>query len=303
MRIGVMIGADRSALTIDDIIAIAKRVESSDLDNVWMANIRSHDAILTLALAARATTRIGLGTAVTPTFPRHPVAMAQQALSAAAASDGRFCLGIGLSHKPVMENAYGLSYAQPARHMREYLEVLMPLLAGETVTFSGQVFQVKDIAIDVPGAAQPPVVVAALGPLMLDIAGSLADGTNTWMVGPSTLEQHIVKRIVRAAAAAARPDPRIVAGFPIVVTDNVDAVRSALAEPLAIYGQLASYRAMLDREGVSDPVDLALIGNEATLGARLGELRDIGVSDFMAAVFDAEPGATTRTFEFLSSLK
>lgn len=300
MRLGVMIGADRAPHTFDNLIGIAREVEQAGLDSAWMANIRAHDAIVTLTVAGRETERLRLGTAVTPTFPRHPVALAQQALTAAAATGGRFTLGIGLSHRPVIENLYGLSYDHPARHMREYLEVLMPLLAGETANFDGEVFNVHDIAIEVPGTQRPPVVIAALGPVMLGIAGSLADGTNTWMVGPNTMENHIVPRLHRAATAAGRPDPLVVGGFPIVITDDPDAARAALAEPLAIYGKLPSYRAMLEREGATHPVDLALVGNEQTVGPQLQRLRDLGVTDFMGAIFDVEAGTRQRTLEFLS---
>lgn len=134
MKIGTMIGADGSRNTLDDVIATAKRAEAAGLDNIWMANIFSFDAISTLALIGRETSRIGLGTAVTPTYPRHPTAIAQQALTTAAASGNRFTLGIGLSHQVVIENMLGFSYDKPARHMREYLSVLMPLARGEAVT-------------------------------------------------------------------------------------------------------------------------------------------------------------------------
>lgn len=302
MRIGVMLGADRSTKSIDDIVDIAQSVEAGGLDTLWMANIRSLDAITTLAIVGRETQRIDLGTAVTPTYPRHPIAMAQQALTAAAATEGRFILGIGLSHKIVIEGMYGLSFAQPARHMREYLEVLMPLLRGETAAYAGERYKVRDIAIEIPGAAAPRVVVAALGPVMLDLAGSLTDGTNTWMVGVKTMESHIVTRLVAAATAAGKPDPLVVGGFPVVVTNNSDEVKQALAEPLAVYGQLPSYRAMLDREGLSAPVDLAIVGDETHVRQQIERLRDAGVSDFMAAIFDAEAGAFDRTLEFLSGL-
>ncbi len=301
MRLGIMIGADRAPHTFERLVGFVHEAEEAGLDSAWMANIRAHDAIVTLTVAGRETSRIRLGTAVTPTFPRHPVALAQQALTAAAATGGRFTLGIGLSHRPVIENLYGLSYDRPARHMREYLEVLMPLLDGATADFDGGVFNVHDIAIEVPGTERPPVVVAALGPVMLTIAGSLADGTNTWMVGPKTMADHVVRRLHDAAVAAGRPDPLVVGGFPIVITDKVEAARQALAEPLAIYGKLPSYRAMLEREGVAHPVDLALVGNERAVAAQLRHLRDIGVTDFMGAIFDVEEGARRRTLEFLSS--
>ena len=125
MRIGVMLGADGASTTIDDIVEIAKNIEAKGLANIWLANIFSFDAISALSIIGRETERIGLGTAVTPTYPRHPTAIAQQALTAAAATRNRFTLGIGLSHQIVIENMLGFSYDKPARHMREYLSVLM----------------------------------------------------------------------------------------------------------------------------------------------------------------------------------
>ncbi len=288
MRIGVMIGGDGRRLTIDD---------------VWMANIFSFDAISTLMLVGRETRRIGLGTAVTPTFPRHPTAIAQQALTTAAATGNRFTLGIGLSHQLVIENMLGLSYQQPARHMREYLSVLMPLARGEPANFQGEEYRVSNVALDVPGAARLPVVVAALGPVMLKIAGELADGTNTWMVGPKTMETHIIPRIRGAARAAGRADPRVVGGFPIILTNKPEEAKAKIAQQLTIYGQLPSYRAMLDREGVAGPADVAIAGDENQLRGQLKRLEDIGVTHFNAAIAAVEDGAFERTLEFLSSMK
>jgi 5,10-methylenetetrahydromethanopterin reductase len=303
MRIGVMIGGDGQRRTLQDIIDTARRVEAAGLDDVWMANIFSHDAISTLALVGAATSRIGLGTAVTPTYPRHPTALAQQALTTAAASGGRFTLGIGLSHQLVIEGMLGMSYDQPARHMREYLSVLMPLARGETVAFQGEQYRVTGVALDVPDAGTLPVVVAALGPVMLKLAGELADGTNTWMVGPRTMENHIIKRIGEAAAAAGRPSPRVVGGFPIVLTNKPDDARARIAQQLTIYGQLPSYRAMLDREGVAGPADIAIAGDENRLRGDLKRLEDLGVTHFNAAIAAVEEGAYDRTLEFLASLK
>ena len=197
MQIGVMIGADGAANTIDGVVNFAQNVEAKGLHNVWMANIFGFDAISTLSIVGRETQRIGLGTAVTPTYPRHPTALAQQAMTAAAATGNRFTLGIGLSHKIVIENMLGFSYDRPAAHMREYLEVLMPLLSGESVTHQGEQYNVGGLQLSIPGADPVPTVVAALGPLMLKIAGEHTDGTNTWMVGPKTMEDHIVARISR----------------------------------------------------------------------------------------------------------
>ncbi|MEQ8859880.1 MAG: TIGR03564 family F420-dependent LLM class oxidoreductase [Pseudomonadales bacterium] len=303
MRIGVMIGGDGQRRTLNDIIGVARQVEAAGLDDVWMANIFSHDAISALALVGRETRRIGLGTAVTPTYPRHPVAIAQQALTTAAASGNRFTLGIGLSHKLVIEDMFGMSYAKPARHMREYLEVLMPLVRGETASFQGDEYRVSNVAMDIPDAERLPVVIAALGPVMLKLAGELADGTNTWMVGPKTMESHIVKRLTAAAAGAGRPDPLVVGGFPIVLTDKVDEARAQIAESLVIYGQLPSYRAMLDREGAAGPADIAIVGDENALRGELKRLEDLGVTHFNAAIAAVDDGAFERTLEFLGSTR
>jgi F420-dependent oxidoreductase-like protein len=301
MRIGVMIGGDGVQRTLDDIVATARRVEQAGLDDVWMANIFSHDAISTLALVGRETSRVGLGTAVTPTYPRHPVAIAQQALTTAAAAGNRFTLGIGLSHKLVIEDMFGLSYDKPANHMREYLSVLMPLLGGETATYRGEQYRVNNVTLDVPDAQRLPVVVAALGPVMLKLAGELADGTNTWMVGPKTMEDHILRRLRDAASGAGRPDPLVVGGFPIVLTDQPDQARAKIAENLTIYGQLPSYRAMLDREGVDGPADIAIVGDENALRGQLKRLEDMGVTHFNAAIAAVDAGAYERTLEFLAA--
>ena len=302
MRIGVMLGADGSATDLDGIVASAKRVEAAGLDNLWMANIFSYDAIGTLAIVGREVPRLGLGTAVTPTYPRHPTALAQQALTTAAATGNRFTLGIGLSHKVVIESMLGLSYDQPARHMREYLDVLMPLLRGEAVNYDGEQYRVHGLQLSVPDASAVPTVVAALGPVMLRVAGELADGTNTWMVGPKTMADHIVKRLTRAADVAGRPAPRVVGGVPVTLTNKPDLAREAIASSLTVYGQLPSYRAMLDREGADGPADVAIVGDENALRGEIDRFRNAGVTDFNAAIMNVEDGAYDRTLEFLSSL-
>lgn len=301
MRLGVMIGSDGARLTVDDLIARGQAVSDAGLDDVWLANIFSFDAITALAIIGRGVPGLGLGTAVTPTFPRHPSAIAQQALTTAAATDNRFTLGIGLSHKVVIEDMLGFSYDKPARHMREYLAVLLPLLAGETANFKGDHYQVQGVTLDVPGAESVPVVIAGLGPVMLRLAGEVADGTNTWMVGPNTMENHIIAGLTKAASNAGKPQPKVVGGFPIVLTNDVDGAKASIAQSLTIYGQLPSYRAMLDREGAAGPADIAMVGDEATLRAGLARLRDMGVTHFNGAIADVEPGAYQRTLEFLGS--
>ena len=301
MRIGIMIGeGSGSSPGLDGLVERAREVEAKGFDTAWMANIFAFDAISALAIVGRETRRIELGTAVVPTYPRHPVVMAQQALTAQAASRGRFALGIGLSHKLVIEGLLGLSYERRASHMREYLEVLGPLLRGEPVSWKGEEYRVQ-VALQVPGAERVPVLIAALGPAMLRVAARLAAGTITWMTGPKTLAEHTVPTLVAAAREAGAPPPRVVAGLPIVLVRDGAAARAKAAEVFAIYGQLPSYRAMLDREGAAGPGDVVIAGDERTLAGALRGLEDAGVTDFCAAVFEAEPGCTARTTDFLAA--
>ena len=302
MKMGLMSGTDERASSVDAVVNMVKKAEVAGFDSLWMANIFSLDAIMTLATAARETQRIEVGTAVTPTYPRHPSAIAQQAVTAASMANNRFVLGIGLSHKMVIEDMLGMSFDKPARHMKEYLDVLMPLLRGDVVNYDGDQYSVHNTEVQVVGVDDVPVVIAALGPAMLKLAGELSDGTNTWMVGPKTMESHIAARLNSAASAAGRSTPRIIGGFPVVLTNKIDETRAGLAEPLAIYGQLPSYRGMLDREGLAEPQDMALIGDESALRAGIDRIRDSGVTDFNAAIVAGDDETYERTFEFLASL-
>ena len=232
---------------------------------------------------------------------RHPTALAQQALTAAAQARGRFTLGIGLSHKVVIEGALGLSYAQPAKTMREYLDILCPMLAGEPAKAKGELYR-SVWSADVSDAAKPvPLLLAALGPQMLQLAGSRSDGTILWMTGARTIAEHVRPTIDRAATAAGRPASRVIAGFPVVLTDDEAGGREAVGKQLAVYGQLPSYRAMLDREGVAGPAELALVGNEARLDAALSAIADAGADDLIAVLVETDEGARARTLDFLQS--
>jgi len=299
MRIGIMAGAGDGS-DLDALVLQAKRAEAAGFASFWLANIFSYDAITALAVIGRETRRIELGTAVVPSYPRHPLAMAQQALTTNAAAGGRFTLGIGLSHKIVIEDMFGLSYAHPARHMGEYLAVLGPLLRGEPVDHQGSEYRVK-AGLGVPGGAPVRLLVAALGPALLRLTGRHADGTITWMTGVKTLASHTVPLLRRAAEEAGRPAPRIVAGLPIALVRDAAAARETASKQFSIYGQLPSYRAMLDREGAAAPGDVAIVGDEKELRAGLARLREAGVTDFDAAVAPLEPGAGERTLEFLAA--
>jgi F420-dependent oxidoreductase-like protein len=303
MRIGIGLGdlAGQPA-TIDDLVAQAKRAEADGFSSGWLANIFGIDAITAAAICARETSRLELGTAVVPTYPRHPMAMAQQALTAAAAARGRFTLGIGLSHQIVIESMLGLSWAKPLSHMREYLAVLAPLIRGGSVQHEGKEYRVN-VGVAVPGAAPCPILLAALAPKMLALAGSVGDGTITWMTGLKTVRDHIVPRIVAAADEAGRPGPRVVVSLPVAVTADPAAARRRAAEQFQIYGTLPSYRAMLDREGAEGPADVVLAGDASEVGEGLANLAAAGATDFLAVPFpvDGDADAIERSREFLAS--
>lgn len=302
MRFGIVShAAGNPQATLADTLAEIREAEADGFSFFSLPNIFGLDAIGVLTLAGRETSRIELATGVVPAPPRHPVAMAQQALTAQAAAGGRFVLGIGMSHKVVIEDMLGLSYAAPARQMREYLGVLMPLLRGEPAKFEGRLYRVQ-ATLTVAGGTPVPCLVAALGPRMLEVAGRLADGTATWMTGIRTLAEHTVPTIRRAARDAGRPEPRVVAALPIALCSKPEAARDVANRLFQIYGTLPSYRAMLDREGAARPGDVGLYGDEAALRAGLDRLRDAGVTDFAASLFPAEEGCVARTRAFLRSL-
>jgi F420-dependent oxidoreductase-like protein len=301
MQIGVTSRlAGNPGASLDDLVGEVRRAEQDGFAFFSLPNIFGFDAIGALSVAGRETERIELATGVVPAQPRHPVAMAQQALTAQAACRGRFVLGIGLSHKLVIEDLLGLSYAHPAETMREYLEVLAPLLRGAPAAHRGERYRVN-IALQVPGGTPVPLVVAALGPRMLRVAGALADGTATWMTGPRTLAELTVPTLRAAAREAGRPEPRVVAALPIALSADARKAREVANQAFAIYGQLPSYRAMLDREGAASPGDVAIVGDERALRAGLAALRDAGVTHFAASLYPADEGSVARTGDFLRS--
>jgi len=265
-----------------------------------MNNIFGLDALTALAVVGRQVPGIEVGTAVVPTYPRHPAVLAQQALTVAAATDGRLTLGIGLSHKIVIDDMYGYDFSRPVRHMREYLAVLLPLLDGQPVAFRGETLS-GNIGLSTPAPGRVPVLLAALGPRMLRLAGEQAEGTVLWMTGPTTVREHIVPEITAGAEAAGRPAPRVVCILPVCVTDDPDGARARAAKVFAIYGDLPSYRAMLDREGAAGPGDVALVGAEDAVAAQISALAEAGVTDFVAGEY-ARGDEAARTRRFLTTL-
>ena len=270
--------------TVEGQVQSVINAENDGFDGIWFGQIFGPDVLTVLALAGQKTHRIELGTSVVPTYPRHPHMLAAQALTVQAASNGRFNLGIGLSHAPVVEGMWGLSCDRPAVHMREYLSVLLPLIREGRASFSGEFFRVN-ATVQVPVPKPPPVLIAALAPVMLRIAGEMTDGTITWMVGPKALEGHIVPRITKAANEAGRPAPRVVVGLPIAVTDDPEGAKERAARSFQVYGTLPNYKRVLDIEGAGGPAYVAIVGTESEVEKQLRDLASAGATDFLAGMF------------------
>jgi F420-dependent oxidoreductase-like protein len=299
MRIGVFFPSVEHS-PIDEMVTRSARAAAAGFQSVWLPQSSSFDALTALAVIGREVPGIGLGTAVVPTYPRHPVALAAQGLTTNAAVGGRLTLGIGLSHRMAVEDRYGISYDRPARHMKEYLSILLPLIAAGRVDFTGETL-VGRVALSIPGAAPFPVYLAALQPAMVRLAGSLAGGTITWCTGPITLEQQIVPLILNAAADAGRQPPRIVVALPCCVTDDEASGRQKADAQLQGYGQMPVYRAVLDREGAASPGDVSIVGDEPAVTAQLRRLEDIGATDFVAVACGTKADRA-RTLDHLAKL-
>jgi 5,10-methylenetetrahydromethanopterin reductase len=300
MRIGVNLAEPEGPQALSRLRDDLQRAADDGFPSAWLSNIFGLDALTALAVAGSQVPGIDVGTAVVPTYPRHPAVLAQQALTTATAVGGRLLLGIGLSHKIVIEDMYGYSFDRPARHMREYLNILLPLLDGQTASFEGETMR-AGIGLSTPRPSRVPVLLAALAPQMLRLAGQRADGTVLWMTGPATVRDYIVPTITEAAQAAGRPGPRVVCMLPVCVTDDPDGARARANQAFAIYGQLPSYRAMLDREGAKQPGDVAVTGTEDAVAAQISDLAKAGVTDFVAAEF-ASGDDQARTRALLKSI-
>ncbi|MGD9935263.1 MAG: TIGR03564 family F420-dependent LLM class oxidoreductase [Dehalococcoidia bacterium] len=302
MRIGLSgTGLIRHA-SIERITTDLQQAADEGFRSYWIADHPSggFDALTVLAIAGQSVPGIELGTAIVPTFPRHPMALAAQALTVGQALGGRLTLGIGLSHISMMAEL-GIPFEKPIRHLREYLSVLLPLLSDGHVDFHGELYSTTATVFQ--KAEDPPsVLVAALGPQALKVAGRMAAGTTLAWVGPKTIREHIVPTITAAAEAAGRPAPRIAASLPVCVTSQPDAVRASIAANMGYYGTLPSYRAMFDREGVDGPADVAIVGSRTEVADQIHGMAMAGVTDFSPNIFGADPDDRAATRDLLRSL-
>ena len=284
MRVGVMTGPERGGgrrkLTrmIDDVAW----AENAGLDTAWIPQIPSDfDALIAAALLGANTTRIELGTAVVPLQAQHPIALARQALSAQAACEGRLTLGIGPSHHWIVQDMLGLPYERPAGFTRDYLDVLDAARnAPGPIDVENASFTVHN-PLDLGPVAPLPVLIAALGPVMLKLAGERADGTILWMADERAIAEHIVPRITKAAEAAGRPAPRVVAGIPVCLClpTEVDAARGRVNRILDEAETSPNYQRLLDYGDAKNIGDLCAAGDETAILARLKRFADAGVTD------------------------
>ncbi len=300
MRIGLYISASAST-PIDAIVSRFERAEADGFQTAWVGQVLDHDALTLLALAARATQRVELGSWVVPAPLRHPAVLAQQAQTVHAASGGRLVLGVGVGHEEVGTRRFGVPFAPPIRHMREYLTLLAPLLAGERVEHTGERYRIS-LQLGSLGAPRPQILLAALGPAMLRLAGAAADGAAIWLGAPRFLEQLAIPSLTSAARDAGRPAPRIACGFLIAITSDADAARESAQVLLARSAKLPAYRRVLERGGLTQPADAAIIGDAAAVRRALAQLGELGVTDLMATPLDVagDPGARARTQALLA---
>ena len=293
------LGIFGSSRNIDDLKKQVQEANNLGYSTFWTPQIFNLDALTALAVIAESVEGIRLGTSVIPTYPRHPMMLAQQALTVNQVSNGRLDLGIGLSHKPVVEGMWGISFDAPVGHMSDYLQILMALLHDGTISYGGKHLTSRG-GIDVPADA-PPVLVAALGPQMLKLVGRVADGTVTWMTGPETIRNHISPVINAAAEEAGRPVPQVIAAVPVCITSDLDMAEEYAKRDFGFYGDLPSYRAMLEREGLANSWDIALSGSFEEVAEGLQKYSDSGGTQVVAAVYGPDE-AREQTVSELAKL-
>ena len=278
------------------VIEAVREVAEAGVRRAWVPQLFGVEALTAIAVAGREVPGIEFGTAVVPTYPRHPLVLAGQALTTSAAlargaaraakgSGSRLHLGIGLSHQLVIEGMLGMAFEKPALHMREYLSALRPALEGQPVDVKGETLRAATLMgpIKVDDAGPVPVLVAALGPALLRVAGELADGTLTWMAAPRVVGDRIAPAISAAAEAAGRSRPRVGVGLPVAVTDDVEGALERAASSFAVYGTLPSYKRLLDEAGLDGPAGVVIAGDENEVAGRIRALADVGATEFLAS--------------------
>jgi F420-dependent oxidoreductase-like protein len=313
MRIGLMVGPERGryATKVERMRADARWAEEAGLDSVWIPQIPDEfDAMTAAAVTGAVTSRIEIGTAIVPIQPRHPVALAQQALSVQAVCGGRFTLGLGVSHHWIIEEMLGLPYDRHALTMRSYLDVLDQALRGPgPVDVENELFSIHN-PLDITDITPTTVLIAALGPVMLRLAGERTDGTSLWLADEKTISSHVVPAITAAAAAAGRPAPRILAGVPVCLCrdDEVGAAVERTNRVLSEAVTSPNYQRLMEHGDARAIGDVLIAGDESAVERRLRGYASAGLTDLNARIVaiganrDELKASADRTRAFLGSV-
>jgi len=313
MRVGLMIGAERGRYRekVSRLIAAAESAEKSGFQSIWVPQVPGEfDAFTAITLMGQATRHIELGTAVIPIQTRHPIAMAQEIMSVQEVCDGRFTPGLGVSHHWVIEDMLGLPYEKPARLMRNYMAVLNAALNGPgQVDVENDEYRIHS-PIDVTDRSPGPILLAALAPVMLRVAGEHAAGTILWLADERAVGDHVVPRITKAAAGVGKPAPRVVAGVPVTLCANseMDAAREMAKLVLGHAEYCPNYQRLLDQGDATDVSDLLACGDETAVVERLRAFKDAGATDLAVRVLaigkdrESRIASLNRTTDFIASL-
>ncbi|SEQ82158.1 F420-dependent oxidoreductase, MSMEG_4879 family [Lentzea xinjiangensis] len=295
-RYGVTLAGSAGDNLVEAAVAEAREAADHGVDSIWLGQRLDHDAIGLAGIVGTRVPGVDVGVSAVPIFGRHPLLVSSQAQTAQAATGGRFHLAVALGAPPIVEQAFGLPWERPVSRLREFLTALGPLLRGEEVEHEGDLITARSVLpTRVTGARPTPLLVAAMAPRALRVAGELADGTVPYLAGPRVLAEHVVPAITAAAAAAGRPAPRVVALVPAAVTTDARA-RDKMAEGLAFYSQFESYRRVLALNGTENPVDLALIGDEEHVAKGLRQYAEAGATEIvLTAHHDLDPAVQSRT--------
>jgi F420-dependent oxidoreductase-like protein len=296
-----MIGSDKErprAERLAGLLADGQSADKAGFTSFWIPQVPGYlDAMTAIALLGQVSKRIEIGSAVIPIQTRHPVPMAQQALTTQLACDGRFALGLGPSHDWIVEGQLGLSYDRPTHLVSDYLQVLNAAFSGPgSVDVENDSFHVQS-PMDVAEPMPMPILLAALGPVMLRIAGQQTSGTILWMADERAIGDFIAPRITAAAMDVGRAAPRIVAGVPVAVCSNgdVDDARVYASEVLGHAHFSPNYERLLEHGDAADVGDTMAVGDEQTVLARLLRYRDAGVTDLAVRIVPLGADASSRT--------
>ncbi|WP_369211582.1 LLM class F420-dependent oxidoreductase [Streptomyces flavofungini] len=305
MTVGLTLNATNAPHQIDASVELAREAASAGLSSVWFGQTFGADSPQLAAIVGREVPGLQVGTSAIPVFGRHPLTVASQALTAQAATHGRYHLGLALGTKLLTEGGFGLPFERPVARLREFLSALRQLTETGEADFRGELLTAATpMPVRVPGAdSGVPLLVAAMGPQALRASGELADGILPYLAGPRALEQHIVPSLTAAAEAAGRPAPRVVALVPGVVTDDVDSVREAATEQLAFYEQIPSYARVIGLSGARRASDVAVIGDEKAVAAEVRRYRNAGATEVVFSLTEIAGAADRRrTWDLLGDL-